>query len=93
MISPAWISTNSLIIESVSNISSGIYVVDVNEKSPAASSGIKTGDVITSIDDIPINNMIELKEYIFSKSPGETISINISRGYIELNINVVLTNK
>ena len=80
-------------IQSSSKTSSGIYVVDIDEDSPAASSGIKEGDIITSIDDTPINNMIELKEYIFSKVPGDTISVNISRGYITKTFNIVLSSK
>lgn len=75
------------------NFSSGIYVVHISESSPAISSGIQTGDIITSIDGNTINNMIELREYIYSKSPGDTVSIDISRGYVTRNFNIVLTNK
>ena len=73
--------------------SSGIYVVYIDEISPAYSSGIKVGDIITSVDNLKINTMLELKEYIYSKSPGDTISINITRGYINKNFNIVLTKK
>ena len=75
------------------NFSSGIYVVHINESSPAISSGIQTGDIITSIDGHSINTIIELKEYIYTKSPGDTISINISRGYVTRTFDVVLTGK
>lgn len=80
-------------ISSTPNFSSGIYVVHINENSPAISTGIQTGDVITSIDNVSINNMIELKEYIYSKSPGDKISINISRGYITRTFDVTLVKK
>lgn len=76
-----------------SNFTSGIYVVHIDESSPAISSGIKTGDVITSVDDVSVNNMIELKEYIYSKLPGDKVLINISRGYITRTFEVVLTDK
>ena len=75
---------------STPNFSAGIYVVYINNNSPAISSGIQVGDIITSIDGHSINNMIELKEYIYSKSPADTISINISRGYITRTFDVVL---
>ena len=77
-------------VSSASNFTSGIYVVHIEENSPAISSGIKTGDIITSIDGRSINNMIELREYIYTKSPGDTISINISRGYVTKTFDVVL---
>lgn len=75
---------------SSSNFTSGIYVVHINENSPAVFSGIQTGDIITSIDGKSINNMIELREYIYTKSPGESVSIDISRGYVTRTYDVVL---
>ena len=75
------------------NFTSGIYVIHIAEKSPAISSGIQNGDIITSIDNVSINNMIELKEYIYSKNPGDSISINISRGYISRTFDIILTRK
>lgn len=78
---------------STPNFDSGIYVVHITNNSPAISSGIQTGDIITSIDNVAVNNMIELKEYIYSKVPGDTVSINISRGYITRSFEIVLTGK
>jgi len=75
------------------NFSSGIYVVYIDENSPSISSGIQVGDIITSIDGHSINNMIELKEYIYSKLPGDTVSVDISRGYITRTFEIVLIKK
>jgi len=75
------------------NFSSGIYVVHISENSPAVSSGIRVGDIITSVDNVTVNNMIELKEYIYSKSPGDKVSVNISRGYISKSFEIVLSKK
>ena len=75
------------------NFTSGVYVVHIAENSPAISSGIQNGDIITSIDNVSINNMIELKEYIYSKIPGDTISVNVSRGYITRSFDIVLIQK
>ena len=80
-------------IASTPNFTSGIYVVHISENSPAISSGIQNGDIITSIDNVSINNMIELKEYIYSRVPGDTISINVSRGYITRTFKVILGGK
>ena len=78
---------------STPNFTSGIYVVHISENSPAVSSGIQNGDIITSIDGHSMNNMIELKEYIYSKVPGDTVSVDVSRGYITRTFNIVLTGK
>ena len=77
-------------LASNSNFTSGIYVVLVADDSPAISSGIQKGDIITSIDGKQINNMIELRKYIYSKTPGDTISINISRGYVTKTFDIIL---
>lgn len=76
---------------STPNFTSGIYVVYISENSPAISCGIQIGDIITSIDSVSINNMIQLKEYIYSKNPGDIVSINVSRGYISKSFNITLT--
>lgn len=75
------------------NFSSGVYIAHINENSPAISSGIKTGDIITSIDGVVVNNMIELREFIYTKAPGDTISIEISRGYVTRSFDIVLGKK
>lgn len=78
---------------STPNFTSGIYVIHISDNSPAISSGIQTGDIITSIDNVAVNNMIELREYVYSKNPGDTVSINISRGYVTRTFEVVLAKK
>lgn len=75
------------------NIPNGIYVAHINEDSPAYSSGIKVGDIITSVDNQTFNSMIELREYIFTRKPGENIVININRGYITKSFNIILSSK
>lgn len=77
-------------LSTTSNFTSGIYIAHINKNSPAISSGIEKGDIITSIDGKILNNMIELREYIYAKSPGDTISINISRGYITKTFDITL---
>ena len=74
------------------NVPNGIYIAHINEDSPAYASGLKVGDIITSIDDKTFNNMIDLREYIFQKSPGDNIIINISRGYITKSFNIALSS-
>lgn len=78
---------------STPNFSSGVYVVHINENSPAISTGIQVGDIITSIDGHSMNNMIELREYIYSKLPGDIVSVDVSRGYITRSFEIVLQKK
>lgn len=78
---------------SYSNFVSGIYVVQISSNSPAASSSLKEGDIINSIDDISLSTMNDLKEYIYTKKPNDTVSLNISRGKISKKISIILGKK
>ncbi|MCX7922869.1 MAG: trypsin-like peptidase domain-containing protein [Clostridia bacterium] len=59
----------------------GIYIVNVDERGPAYKSGIKVGCIITQIDGRDINTMLQLRTYIYSKKPGDTINVtHVNKG-------------
>ena len=47
----------------------------VIKNSPAYKEGIKEGDIILQIDDVKLEKMAELREYIYSKKPGDEVRI------------------
>lgn len=59
------------------NFSEGIYVVSVDRQGPCGKEGLKKGDIITEIDGQPINKMTELREYLYTKRPGEKVTLAI----------------
>ncbi len=61
------------------NTNSGIYVATVNRGGPAFISGIQEGDIILEINGIEINKMIELREFIYNKVPGDKVELKILR--------------
>ena len=71
----------------------GIYVVEIYANSPAASSQLRESDIINSIDGIPLSTMNDLKEYIYTKKPNDTVVLNISRGKISKEISIILGKK
>ena len=75
------------------SFSSGIYVVQITSGSPATSSDLRVGDIINSIDNNELYTMNDLKSYIYSKKPGDTVVFNISRGKINKDISIVLGKK
>lgn len=75
------------------SFSSGIYVVQISSIGPAASSDLKVGDIINSVDNNELYTMNDLKSYIYSKKPGDTVVFNISRGKINKDISIVLGKK
>ena len=72
---------------------SGIYVATVSRYGPAYMAGIKTGDVILSVDGIEINKMIELREYIYNKSPNDKVVLKILRGKETFLVTAILGKK
>lgn len=71
----------------------GIYVESIIGGSAAEKAGILKKDVITQIDDQPINKMCDLREYIFEKNPGDEVKIKLLRRNIEKEIVVTLEKK
>lgn len=75
------------------DLDSGIYVVEVIKNSPADKAGIKNGDIIQKIDDITLNKMSELRKYIYTKSPGDEVSLIIQRNGKENTVKIKLGKK
>jgi serine protease Do len=58
----------------------GALVGEVNPKTPAEKAGIKSGDVITSVNGKKISDARELRLMIGSMSPGTKVQLGINRG-------------
>jgi len=58
----------------------GLYVRAVTPGGPAASAGLRADDVITSIDGQPATSNIQLQELSLTKKPGDTVTLEYSRG-------------
>ena len=78
---------------SSNNFTSGIYVAQISQTGAAASSALKEGDIITSIDGMTLSTMNDLKEYIYTKKPNDTVTLSISRGKISKEISIILGKK
>lgn len=72
------------------NFSEGIYVAQITKNGPSDNSGLKEGDIITSIDNKKLNTMNDLREYIYTKKPGENVLLKVFRGRANMNINIIL---
>ena len=73
--------------------SSGIYISQVVKCGPADGKGLKEGDIITKIDDIYLNTVNDLRQYIYTKNPGDKVVLNINKGKYSKDIEMVLGNK
>ena len=66
-------------LDSNLKLESGIYIAQVAKDGVAYKENIKEGDIITKIDDIELNKMSELREYIYQKKPGEEVRLTLIR--------------
>ncbi len=57
----------------------GVYIIGVQNESAAAAAGLKEGDIIQSIDGIPLNSSTEFSERIARQKPGDTIKLTYLR--------------
>ncbi|MCK9617320.1 MAG: Do family serine endopeptidase [Lentimicrobiaceae bacterium] len=71
----------------------GVYVNDVTENGAAKDAGVKTGDVIISIDNVETNSTAELLERVAQYSPGAKVDVQIIRSGKTLHLSLTLKNK
>jgi Do/DeqQ family serine protease len=57
----------------------GVYVDGIAVGSAAEKAGLKTGDFITQINNIPVNSETEVREQIARYRPGDNLNISYSR--------------
>ena len=75
------------------NFQKGIDVAQITSNGPADNTELKNGDIITSIDNIELNTMNDLREYIYTKKPNDEVNLKIIRGKINKEFNIVLGKK
>lgn len=71
----------------------GIYVAQITKNGPADGTELKEGDIITTIDDVSLNTMNDLRQYIYTKKSNDTVVLKITRGKINKEISIVLGKK
>ena len=71
----------------------GIYVASISADSPTKNAGLQQGDIITKIDGKNLNKMSDLREYIYTKNPGEEVKLSVLRDRRQIEIEIKLMKK
>jgi serine protease Do len=71
---------------------SGVYVAEVRSGTAAEAAGLKEGDIITKIDETPVENVSELQETVARKHPGDQVSITFIRDDKLMTARTILKN-
>ena len=73
--------------------SQGVYIAKIVKMGPADGKGLKEEDIITKIDDKNLNTINDLREYIYTKKPGDRVIITISNGRYSKDAEITLGKK
>ena len=68
----------------------GALVSDVSKGSPAEKAGVKRGDVIVSVDGVPVDDGNVLRNRIASTRPGSTVALGLLRDGASKTVRVEL---
>lgn len=72
------------------DLEEGIYVVSVDEFSPAEKAGLKIGDIIVKCDKKSVTTLEKLKEIKQTKNSGDKMEIEVFRNGKHVSVTVVL---
>jgi serine protease Do len=66
----------------------GVVVADVDDAGPAARAGLRVGDVIESIDGMPVDNVALFTLSLYLRTTGDKVGLQILRGTKRLELQV-----
>lgn len=72
------------------SITSGVVVFEVASGGPCDKAGIKKGDVIVKMGKTDIDNIAELRYYLYKNNPNDKVEITVIRGTTTKTFNVTL---
>ena len=71
----------------------GVKFADVREGSPAATAGLKGGDVLVEFDGKKIENLYDFTYALRAKKPGDVVKVKVMRGETPVEVMVTLTKR
>ncbi|MEE0965424.1 MAG: trypsin-like peptidase domain-containing protein [Bacilli bacterium] len=72
------------------NVNKGIYISKVQSHSAASEAGLQSGDIITKFDGEEIETYKDFLTMLYSKKPGDKVTLTINRNGTENTVNVTL---
>jgi serine protease Do len=71
----------------------GAFVQSVEPGKPADRAGVKPGDTIVRVDDVPVKDTRDLIGYVSGKSPGSKVRLAVIRDGREMNLTATLAER
>jgi len=80
-------------LNSTLELDTGIYVAQISKDGPCSKLNLKEGDIITKIDEVNLEKMSKLREYIYTKKPDDEVRLSVIRNKKEFEVVVKLGKK
>ncbi|KND22012.1 serine protease [Enhydrobacter aerosaccus] len=68
----------------------GVEVMNVMPDGPAAKAGLQKGDIITAMDNKPVNDANTLIQLVARKAPNSVVNLQVMRNKAQSSVNVTL---
>ena len=68
----------------------GVEVMNVMPDGPAAKAGLQKGDIITAMDNKPVNDANTLIQMVARKAPNSVVNLQVMRNKAQSSVNVTL---
>lgn len=73
------------------DVNTGVVISSVQQDSPADNVGMQQLDLVTALDGNTVNNMMELRQYLYyEKEPGDEMTVEFYRGGEQQTVTVTL---
>lgn len=73
------------------NFEKGIYIAEIDKTGPLRNSNLISGDIIEKIDGLEITTMNALKEYIYQKNIGDSVTLTVKRNNKTFEVGAILS--
>ena len=71
----------------------GAQIVEVSKDTPAATAGLKSGDVIIKVDDDPVSSSLSLVASIRERGVGDKVTLTVLRDGKQISLTATLAAK
>jgi serine protease Do len=81
---------HGVIAKAIEGGGAGVVVEGLDADSPAAESGLKPGDVITTVEDQPLARPLDLERALLGRNEGEEVAFEVDRDSKSVKVKMVL---
>jgi serine protease Do len=82
--------TQAMVVQLGLSVQQGAYVIGTTQGGPADDAGLRSGDVIVSVDGHAVTNTSDLGHILADLQPGDSVPVEVDRSGQQQTLNVTL---